>query len=92
MGATVALPLLDAMVPASPRWPRRRRPRDALRRRLHSARRHHGPLDAGQGGPGFEFTPILKPLEPFKDHVVVVSNLDRARGTTTATPPRRPHG
>ena len=29
-------------------------------------------------GAGFEFTPILKPLEPFRDSVVVVSNLNRA--------------
>src|SRR5215475_4247798 len=29
-------------------------------------------------GEGFAFTPILKPLEPFKDHVVVVSNLTRS--------------
>ena len=28
-------------------------------------------------GAGFEFSPILKPLEPFRDHVTVVSNLDR---------------
>src|SRR6185369_17476682 len=28
-------------------------------------------------GAGFEFTPILKPLEPFKDSMIVVSNLDR---------------
>ena len=29
-------------------------------------------------GPGFEFTPILKPLEPFKDSLVVVTNLTRS--------------
>ena len=29
-------------------------------------------------GAGFEFTPILKPLEPFKDQLVVVSNLTRS--------------
>ena len=28
-------------------------------------------------GAGFEFTPILKPLEPFRDSLVVVSNLAR---------------
>ena len=28
-------------------------------------------------GAGFEFTPILKPLEPFRDSLIVVSNLDR---------------
>ena len=29
-------------------------------------------------GANFEFTPILKPLEPFRDSLVVVSNLTRA--------------
>ena len=29
-------------------------------------------------GRDFEFTPILKPLEPFRDQLVVVSNLTRA--------------
>ena len=28
-------------------------------------------------GAGFEFSPILKPLETFRDHVNVVSNIDR---------------
>jgi hypothetical protein len=28
-------------------------------------------------GAGFELTPILKPLEPFRDSMIVVSNLDR---------------
>ena len=78
MGATVALPLLDAMVPAftalakTPATPQRRFgavyiPHGAIMDRYTPA----------TAGAGFEFTPILKPLEPFKDHVVVVSNLDR---------------
>ena len=28
--------------------------------------------------PGFEFTPILKPLEPFRDSLIVVTNLTRS--------------
>ena len=28
-------------------------------------------------GVGFEFSPILKPIETFRDHVTVVSNIDR---------------
>jgi hypothetical protein len=31
-----------------------------------------------QAGPGFEFKPILKPLESFKDSMVIVSNLTRS--------------
>ena len=29
-------------------------------------------------GAGFEFTPILKPLEPFRDSLIVVTNLTRS--------------
>jgi hypothetical protein len=35
-------------------------------------------------GSGFEFSPILKPLEPFRDSLVVVSNTDRPSGGTHA--------
>jgi hypothetical protein len=33
-------------------------------------------------GPGFEYKPILKPLEPFRDRVNVFGNLSRAGGKT----------
>jgi hypothetical protein len=36
-------------------------------------------------GAGFEFSPILKPLEPFRDSVVVLSNLGRPAEGTHAT-------
>ena len=35
-------------------------------------------------GAGFEFSPILKPLEPFRDYVTVVSNIDRPPAGTHA--------
>ena len=37
-------------------------------------------------GADFEFTPILKPLEQFRDSLVVVSNLTRAEVHTATTP------
>src|ERR1041384_84704 len=61
VGATVALPLLEAMVAALTR------PHGANRDRSRPA----------PAGAGFDFTPILKPLEPFKDSLIVISNLDR---------------
>ena len=45
----------------------RARPQLPRRLRLHPARRDHERVDAGDRGAGFEFTPILKPLEPFRD-------------------------
>jgi hypothetical protein len=78
MGAAVALPLLEAMVPAltatakTAATPRMRFgavyiPHGAIMERYRPATE----------GVGFEFPPILKPLEPFKDSLIVVSNLDR---------------
>ena len=78
IGATVALPLLEAMVPAV----------TATAKTAASPKMRFGAVYIPHGaimdqyrpkaeGSGFEFTPILKPLEPFKDSVVVISNLDR---------------
>jgi Protein of unknown function (DUF1552) len=78
MGATVALPFLEAMVPAltataktaanpSLRFGAVYIPHGAIMDRYTPA----------ASGKGFSFSPILKPLEPLKEHVVVVSNLDR---------------
>ena len=81
MGATLALPLLDAMVPAL----------TAQARTAAAPTRRFGAVFVPMGerpshwtpattGAGFEFSPILKPLEPFRDAVTVVSNLDRPLG------------
>jgi len=79
-GAAVALPFLDAMIPAflpeaqaAALTPLRFGvvyvPNGAIMQQFT-------PKTVGQG---FEFTPILKPLEPFKDSLVVVTNLTRSR-------------
>jgi Protein of unknown function (DUF1552) len=81
MGATVALPLLEAMVPAA--TPLAETP-------AHPARRF-GAVYIPNGaimeqwiprseGRDFEFTPILQPLAPFRSQLVVVNNLSRAGG------------
>ena len=75
VGATVALPFLDAMVPAlsaatSASAPERLGfvyvPNGMFLPNFHPA---------GEGGTAFELTPILKPLEGLRDQVVVVSGL-----------------
>ena len=79
VGAAVALPLLDAMVPAA----------TALAQTAAKPRARFGAVFVPNGaitdqwipktaGSGFEFMPILKSLEPFRDKVVIVSNLTRA--------------
>jgi hypothetical protein len=76
VGATVALPFLDAMVPAL----------TAQVRTAANPVRRFGTVFVGLGerpshwrpateGVNFEFSPILKPLEGFRDHVTVVSDL-----------------
>ena len=80
-GTTLALPLLDAMVPAlTAQAPAAARP---IRRlgfiylpngvaRNFTGINYWTPLGEGQS---FEFSPILKPLESFRDRMVVISGL-----------------
>ena len=76
MGAAVSLPLLDSMVPAS----------TALAATAASPKSRLGFIYIPHGkvmekftpateGTGFEFTPLLRPLEPFRDRLTVVSGL-----------------
>jgi hypothetical protein len=75
VGATVALPFLDAMAPAlTAATPPRKRlgfvyvPNGVIVEQFVPA----------NAGSDFEITTILKPLEAFKDQLVVVSNMVRA--------------
>ena len=86
VGATLALPLLDAMVPALT---------PVVRTAANPARRLgivFFPLGWRPGywvpqtiGSDFEFTPILKPLEGFRDHLTVVTQLDNPLDGHAAT-------
>jgi hypothetical protein len=85
LGATFALPMLDAMVPAM----------TPIVRTAAAPTRRFGAVFVPMGerpshwnptttGAGFEFSPILKPLEPFRDSVTVITNLDRPLAGTHA--------
>jgi hypothetical protein len=77
LGATLALPLLDAMVPAltaQTRPPAAPTRFGAIFIPMGERPSHWTPATTGHG---FEFSPILKPLEPFRDALTLVSNLDR---------------
>jgi len=87
-GASIALPLLDAMIPA----------RTALAQtvavsspRLGFVYFPHGALQdqwvPTQTGRDFEFPFILKPLEPLREHLTVVSGLRNKGGESSS-----PHG
>jgi len=76
VGAALALPVLDSMVPALTATASTAANPKA---RLGFVYIPHGVIMDDWTpkivGAGFEFTPILKPLEPFRQSLVVVSNL-----------------
>src|SRR5665213_3863132 len=78
VGAALGLPLLDAMVPA---LTAAAKTAAKPQRRLGFVYVPHGVImeqwTPATGGPDFAFTPILRPLERFRDSLVVVSNLAR---------------
>jgi hypothetical protein len=87
MGATVALPLLDAMAPAGRPWDRTAAALD--RPRLVAIELVHGSAGANAWGAtqnlwspaatghAFDLTPsALLPLEPYRDYLTIISNTD----------------
>src|SRR6202161_4175507 len=79
MGTAMALPFLDAMAPAF-----KPLAKAAANPRLRFGVTYFPNCPIMQRctpaapAAGFEFTPILKPLEPFKDSLLVVTNLTRS--------------
>jgi len=81
-GAALALPLLDAMVPALTPIVRTAA---ATQRRLGFVYVPHGVIMdqwTPKADAGLELTTILKPLEPFRNSLVVVSNLQRVEASS----------
>jgi hypothetical protein len=76
LGVSVALPLLDSMVPAQTPLAKTAA---ASKSRLSCIYVPHGATmdkwTPAADGKGFEFTEILSPLEKFRDRVSIVSNL-----------------
>src|SRR5918995_3319777 len=85
MGVSLALPLLESMIPA-----RTLLAQTAARpvTRLGFVYFPHGAImnswTPATAGAGFEFTPVLKPLEPFRDQLNVITGLAHAAADTTA--------
>src|SRR5258708_4957295 len=85
MGVTMALPFLDAMVPAGTAWAKTA---DGKKVRLVCMEMVHGSAGSTaigvkknlfapvKTGRDFEFSPTLEPLAPFRDHVTIISNTD----------------
>ncbi|HVF39205.1 MAG TPA: DUF1552 domain-containing protein, partial [Gemmatimonadaceae bacterium] len=78
MGAAVALPFLDAMVPAM-------RAQSKVAPRFAAIYCGNGcnmsDFTPAAEGLGFDLSPTLKPIEAFRDQLVVVTGLDNFQGT-----------
>jgi hypothetical protein len=77
VGATVALPLLEAMVPAASAWAKT--PAGKTPKRFAFVGFPHGAImdrwSPKETGTDFTMSPILQPLEPFRKHLTIVSGL-----------------
>ena len=89
VGATIALPLIDAMNPAATAWAQT--PAGSAPKRLAFIGFPHGAImdkwSPAQTGANFELSPILQPLEPLKQHLTIVSGLRNKPGESP-----EPHG
>src|SRR5579862_5824403 len=76
-GATIALPLLDAMIPANTAWAETAAGKAPKRFAFigfpHGAIMDH--WSPAETGTDFTMSPILTPLEPFRKHLTIVSGL-----------------
>ena len=89
VGASIALPFLDAMSPASTAWAQTAAAA-APKRFAFVGFPHGAGMDRWsppQTGKGFEMSPILAPLEPLREHLTIVSGLRNKPGETP-----EPHG
>jgi len=89
VGATIALPLLDAMNPAATAWAQT--PVGSAPKRLAFVGFPHGAImdrwSPPQTGTNYEMSPILQPLEAYRQHLTIVSGLRNKQGETP-----EPHG
>ncbi len=89
VGATIGLPLLDAMAPAGRLWASTAAARAADRTRLVCIEQVHGAAGCNtwgesqnlwapaETGRNFDLSPSsLKPLEPFRDYLTIISDTD----------------
>jgi hypothetical protein len=99
LGATVALPFLDAMVPARRLWSKTASAASLDRTRVVCIEMVHGAAGSSEwgasqhlwspaeAGRAFDLTPTaLSALEPFRKHLTIVSDTD-VRGAEAITPP-----
>jgi hypothetical protein len=88
-GATIALPLLDAMSPAAVAWAQT--PAGSTPSRMAFVGFPHGAImnqwSPKQSGTDFEISPILEPLDKYREYLTIVSGLRNKPGESP-----EPHG
>ena len=93
LGTTLALPLLDGMIPALTATVRTAA---AAKPRLGVVYVPHGAVmnnwTPSTQGAGFEFSPILQPLESYRDRLLVLSGLNHAPAAQMPGDPAGGHG
>src|ERR1700722_7838101 len=84
VGATIALPFLDAMNPAATAWAKTAA--GSTPKRLAFVGFPHGAImdrwSPLQTGSGYEMSTILAPLAPWREHLTIVSGLGNKPGET----------
>src|SRR5215210_6538340 len=88
VGTTLALPLLDSMLPAQ--TPIRETAAAPVRRFVgiwHPHGAAPGYSSPAQAGSDFEFSFITKPLEPYRNRTVLITGLDSTAAAPTAEEP-----
>ncbi|HTM04285.1 MAG TPA: DUF1552 domain-containing protein [Vicinamibacterales bacterium] len=84
VGATIALPLIDAMNPAATAWAAT--PAGAPPKRLAFVGFPHGAImdrwSPKETGATYAMSPILEPLAPYRQHMTIVSGLRNKMGET----------
>jgi hypothetical protein len=84
VGATIALPLLEAMNPAATAWAKTAA--GSAPKRLAFVGFPHGAImdrwSPKEIGTGYEMSTILAPLAPFREHLTIVSGLRNKPGET----------
>jgi len=84
VGATIALPLLDAMNPAATAWAKTTA--GSAPKRFAFVGFPHGAImdrwSPKEVGTGYEMSTILQPLEPLRQHLTIVSGLRNKPGET----------
>ncbi len=84
VGATIALPLLDAMSPAGTAWAKTAE--GAAPKRFAFVGFPHGAImdrwSPKQTGTNYEMSDILKPLDKYRQHLTIVSGLRNKPGET----------